>query len=123
MFNRKAWLGQVPLARAYSMDRTSRPSAGHSLREGDEIQANGGKIVKRIGFLWFYPDEEALDKIEAATGDRPPESIEARIKHCNKLPGTFPGFGEFRDPSTGYICWIHLPEGWNDAWMGWDRLI
>jgi hypothetical protein len=92
------------------------------MREGDEISATGGRIVKRIGFLWFFPDEEVLDKIEAATGERPSESVEAQVKFCNQTPQTFPVLGDFTDPDTGLVCFLDLPEGWNDAWMGWGDL-
>lgn len=89
------------------------------MQEGEEIQANGGRIVKRIGFLWFFPDEDTRDKIEAATGERPSESIEARVRFCNPTPGTMAVLGDFIDPDTGLVCFLDLPEGWNNAWKGW----
>jgi hypothetical protein len=93
-----------------------------SLPEGGEIQANGGRIVKRIGFLWFFPDEDVRDKIEAATGERPSESIEAQVTHCNPTPGTFPSLGDFTDPDTGLVCFLEIPQEWQDAWSGLDEL-
>jgi hypothetical protein len=90
-----------------------------SLLEGEEIQANGGRIEKRIGFLWFFPDEDVLDKIEAATGERPSESIEAQVRFCNPTPGIMAVLGDFIDPDTGLVCFLDLPEGWNNAWKGW----
>lgn len=126
MFHRKGpWLGQVPLVVGPSswgagivpsQQRASEPGA--SLEEGQEIGANGGKIVKKIGFLWFFPDEDARDKIEEATGERPSESVEARVTHCNPTPGTFPSLGDFVDPQTNLVCFIDLPESWKFAWMG-----
>lgn len=119
MFGRGPWLGQVPLVSKPSLGYAKTPAPGDSLREGEEIPANGGWIVKRIGFLWFFPDKEVLDKIEVATGERPSESIEARVRFCNPTPGIMAVLGDFQDPSTGLWCFVDLPEGWNRAWRGW----
>jgi hypothetical protein len=130
MFRRGPWLGQVPLilgpsswgAGSFPTPMAQRPrSPGDSLREGDVIRANWGRILKRMGFLWFFPDPEVLDKIEALTGRRPSESIEARIKYCNPTPPILPTLGGFSDPDTGYYCEIDLPNEWHCAighvWM------
>lgn len=123
MLNRKGpWLGQVPLvlgpsswgAGAFVPPRRKEPAS--SLQEGDEIPANGGRIQKRIGFLWFFPDSDVLDRIEAVLGERPSESIEVRVTFCNPTPGFAPVLGTFNDPDTGNWCDIELPDGWNDAW-------
>lgn len=121
MFRKGPWLGQVPLVRGpYSFGTGMGPgpspeTVGRTLREGDEIGVNGGRIKKRIGFLWFFLDPEIMDKIEAATGERPSESIEARITSCIPLPPIAPTLGAFFDPETGYYCDIDLPKEWRCA--------
>lgn len=121
MFGKGPWLGQVPLVRGpYSLGAGIGPgpspeTVGRTLREGEEIQANGGRIKKRIGFLWFFPDPEVLDKIKAATGYGD-KSIEARVTSCIALPPFAPTLGAFSDPETGYYCDIDLPKEWRCAW-------
>ena len=83
-----------------------------NLKEKEELRANGGMLKRRIGFLWFFPDPDVMDKIEAATGKRPSESIEARVTSCIPLPPIAPTFGAFLDPETGYYCDIDLPKDW-----------
>jgi hypothetical protein len=113
-----AFLGQVPLVWGPSswgagIVSPPRPPA-------PPPQATGGWIEKAVGTLWFFPDPDVLDRIEAATGERPSESIEAQVKFCNPTPQTMPVLGDFIDPDTGLVCFLHLPDGWFDAWMGWD---
>lgn len=129
MFRQDPWLGQVPLISRPIMGSGMPPTAaipasspppprhpGGSLKEGEEIQANGGRIKKRIGFLWFFPDEDVMDKIEAKTGKRLDESIEARVTSCIPLPPFAPTLGAFSDPETGFYCDIDLPDEWRCAW-------
>ncbi len=80
------------------------------------MPANGGRILRRIGFLWFFPDPEVLDKIEAMTGRRPSESIEARVTSCIPIPPIAPTLGAFFDPESGFYCDIDLPKEWRCAW-------
>lgn len=129
MFRKGPWLGQVPLVSRPSLASWMPPTATipagaplppknpiGSIQEGGEIQANGGRIVKRIGFLWFFPDPEVLDKIEALTGERPSESIEARVISCIPIPPIVPTLGAFLDPESGFYCDIDLPSEWRCAW-------
>lgn len=92
---------------------------GRALREGEEIPANGGRILKRFGFLWFFPDPETMDKIEALSGRRSSESVEARVTSCIPLPPIAPTLGAFFDPETGSYCDIDLPDEWRCAWGEW----
>lgn len=103
-----AFLGQVPLAGHIS---------GLSLADGEELPVNGGIVTKRGGRLWFSPDPEDRAKLEDALGRDIPESVEARVSFCNPTPGTVPGLGDAVDPETGLVCFLELPEGWQDAWM------
>lgn len=97
----------------------SLQSIGRTLREGEEIQGNGGRIKKRIGFLWFFPSPGIMDKIEAAIGKRPDESIEARVTSCIPVPPIAPTLGAFFDPETRYYCDIDLPDEWRCVWSPW----
>jgi hypothetical protein len=130
MFNRRAFLGQVPLVLGPSSwgqgmvlpappSPPPPPSPASSLEEDEEIPANGGKIVKKIGFLWFFPDADTKQMIEEALGESIDESIEARVRFCNKTPGIVAVLGDFIDPDTGLVCFVDLPEAWNKAWRGW----
>jgi hypothetical protein len=121
MFRKGPWLGQVPLVLPRAglppapRSRSNEPAS--SLREGGEIPATGGRVVKRIGFLWFFPNQETRDIIEAVTGQPVSESIEARVTMCNPTPGTFPALGDFVDPATGLNCFLDLPKEWRDAML------
>lgn len=81
------------------------------------IEATGGSIVRFNGHLKFFLDEDSRDKIESILGERPPEWIKTEVKFCNPTPGTMPALGDFRDPETGLVCFVDLPEGWGMAWM------
>lgn len=109
-------LGQVALRQAGKKD----PAA--SLQEGETILATGGRIKKRIGFLWFFPDQEVLNNIAARTGETPSESIEAKVTICNPTPNILPSLGDFIDPDSGLVCFLELPPEWRDAWHGLGEL-
>lgn len=90
------------------------------LAEGDVVLATGGRVEKRFGFLWFFPDADLRAKYEDLTGKRAPESVELEVTFCNPTPGTFPVVGEFRDPGSGLHCFTKFAERdlWNKAWGG-----
>lgn len=82
------------------------------------IRATGGTVSK-VGDgtrLRFDLNEEARDRIEAQTGERPPYFIITQSKFCNPTPGVVPALGDFVDPETGLVCFLDLPEGWSIAW-------
>lgn len=81
------------------------------------IQAIGGRIVKVKGGISFFLDEETRDRIEAGTGERPPDWIKTEVTFCNPTPGTMAALGDFVDPETRLNCFIDLPEEWRMAWM------
>lgn len=108
ILQRGAFLGQVPIAGA---------DTGLSIAEGEEIRATGGYVTKRVGFLWFFPDRDVRVKLAEALGTIIPESVEAHVTFCNPTPGTVPALGDVVDPVTGLVCFLKLPEGWNEAWM------
>jgi hypothetical protein len=128
MFRRGPWLGQVPLVRnpytlgAWMGPLPSLETVGRTIRAGESIEANGGRIEKAIGTLWFFPDTEALDKIQAAAPHLWSESIEARVTSCIPLPPIAPTLGAFFDPESGYYCDIDLPKDWRCAWNRWGCL-
>ena len=82
------------------------------------IPANGGRVQKHVGYLWFFPNLETRDKIEAATGERPSRLVESRVTSCIPLPPIAPTLGAFIDPETGYYCDIDLPKEWRCAVEG-----
>lgn len=104
---RGAFLGQVPIV----------GDTGLSIAEGEEIPATGGYVTKRIGFLWFFPDPDVREKLAEVLGKKISESVEAHVTFCNPTPGTVPALGDVVDPVTGLVCFLKLPEGWNEAWM------
>lgn len=95
------------------------PVCEPAIENGESVEANGGRIEKAIGFLWFFPDEETKAKIEAYTGEKLEDSIEARINFCNPTPPFAPTLGGFFDPGTGYYVGIELPKEWHCATGAW----
>lgn len=104
-FSDKKSLGQRGMADGYDL----------SLGERETLPVNGGHLERAFGFLWFFPDQETSDKIEAHTGEKPSESIEARIVWCNPTPPILPTLGGFTNPDTGEYCEIEVPEEWKCA--------
>lgn len=107
MNSRNGFLGQVPLA---------GQTSGLTLADGAELPVTGGSIQKLDGRIWFSPDEDTRARVEEVLGTIP-ESVVARVSFCNPTPGTLPGLGDAVDPETGLICFLELPEGWQEAWM------
>jgi hypothetical protein len=91
------------------------PVCDPAIAPGDIVEANGGHIEKAVGTLWFFPDEETKAKIEAHTGEKLDDSIEARVNFCNPTPPFAPTLGGFFDPGTGYYVGIDLPDEWHCA--------
>lgn len=110
-----------PWSRSPFSPRLGQETAEPAIAEGESVPANGGRIERNSGFLWFFPDDDARGMIQAVIGEEPPESIEARIKMCNPTPGFLPVLGDFQDPATGNWCFIDLPDTWRDAWR-WGAL-
>jgi hypothetical protein len=110
-----------PWSRSPFSPRLGQETGEPAIAEGESVSATGGRIQRRYGFLWFFPDEDARGMIHAATGKEPPESIEARVTMCNPTPGFAPVLGNFQDPATREWCFIDLPEAWRDAWR-WGAL-
>src|SRR5262245_40678331 len=94
-------LGQVPLvlgpsswgAGAFVPGMPAPPP--DDVPEGAIVPANGGMLEKRDGVLLFHLDRETLEKIEKATGSRPPESVPTGIRWCNPTPPIAATLGGF----------------------------